>query len=426
VAEHPVRLTVTDDLRRSRLTIFFRLLLAIPHMIWWWLWTIAALVAAVVNWVATLVTGRSPAALHRFLSAYIRYVTHFFAYLTLAANPYPGFVGDRGYPVDVEVGEREPQRRWVTALRIFLLIPVLLLSTAFEGTGFPFWYGDKEQGSFAWGGGGTLLTVAFLGWFACLALGRMPHGFRDLQVYGLRFMAQGAAYGLVLTDRYPNVDPAATPASGPDHPVRLNVEDDLRRSRLTVFFRLLLALPHFIWLVLWWVVTFFAAFITWIATVIIGRPPAPLHRFLSAFLRYSTHVTAYVALTANPFPGFTGRAGSYPVDPALPPPERQRRLVTLFRLFLWIPALLVAGSLNALVFIGGFLGWFASLALGRMPRSLREAQAYALRYSAQSSAYLLLITDRYPYSGPALGSPEPEPAPEPPAEPPPAEAPAPV
>jgi hypothetical protein len=133
-----------------------------------------------------------------------------------------------------------------------------------------------------------------------------------------------------------------------------------------------------------------------------------------------------VALTANPFPGFTGRAGSYPVDPALPPPERQRRLVTLFRLFLWIPALLVAGSLNALVFIGGFLGWFASLALGRMPRSLREAQAYALRYSAQSSAYLLLITDRYPYSGPALGSPEPESAPEPPAEPPPAEAPAPV
>jgi hypothetical protein len=63
-----------------------------------------------------------------------------------------------------------------------------------------------------------------------------------------------------------------------------------------------------------------------------------------------------------------------------------------------------------------------------MPRSLREAQAYSLRYSAQVSSYLLLVTGRYPYSGPALGSPEPEPepAPEPPTEPPPAEAPAPV
>lgn len=420
MAEHPVRLTVTDDLRRSRLTIFFRLLLAIPHFIWWWLWTIAALLAAVLNWVATLVAGRSPDALHRFLTAYVRYSTHFFSYLSLAANPYPGFTGEPGYPVDVEFGEREPQRRWVTALRIFLLIPVLLLSVAFEGTGGGFWYGGRDEGSFAWSGG-TLVTVAFFGWFACLALGRMPHGFRDLQAYGLRYYAQGAAYGLVLTDRYPNVDPAETPASGPDHPVRLTVDDDLRRTRLTVFFRLLLSLPHFVWILLWSVVMIFAAFITWIAALIIGRPPAALHRFLSAFVRYSTHLSAYVALTANPFPGFTGAAGSYPVDLQLPGPEPQRRLVTLFRLFLGFPALAVSGALSTLLFVAGFLGWFVALALGRMPRSLREAQAYSLRYSAQVSAYLLLVTDRYPYSGPALGSPEPEPEPEPPTQPPPAD-----
>ena len=64
-----MRLTVTDDLRRSRLTVFFRLLLAIPHFIWWTLWTIAALLAAVANWFATLFAGRAPEALHRFLSA---------------------------------------------------------------------------------------------------------------------------------------------------------------------------------------------------------------------------------------------------------------------------------------------------------------------------------------------------------------------
>ena len=58
-----------------------------------------------------------------------------------------------------------------------------------------------------------------------------------------------------------------------------------------------------------------------------------------------------------------------------------------------------------------------------MPRSLREAQAYDLRYSAQVSAYMLVITERYPYSGPAVAVPEPPPAA---PEPPPAEAPAPV
>ncbi len=93
--EHPVRLTVEDDLRRNRLTVFFRLLLALPHFIWFFLWTIAALLGSILNWFATLVLGCPPGWLHRFLCAYIRYSVHLGAYLYLAANPYPGFVGER-------------------------------------------------------------------------------------------------------------------------------------------------------------------------------------------------------------------------------------------------------------------------------------------------------------------------------------------
>ena len=48
------------------------------------------------------------------------------------------------------------------------------------------------------------------------------------------------------------------------------------------------------------------------------------------------------------------------------------------------------------------LGWFASLATGRMPLGLRNAGAFALRYLAQVNAYLLLVTPAYPYSGPCL------------------------
>lgn len=47
-----------------------------------------------------------------------------------------------------------------------------------------------------------------------------------------------------------------------------------------------------------------------------------------------------------------------------------------------------------------FLGWFAALVTGRMPRSLRNAGWYAVRYSAQFGAYAWLLTDRYPFSGP--------------------------
>jgi hypothetical protein len=410
VADHPVRLGVTDDRRRSRLTVFFRLLLAIPHFIWWSLWSIAALVAAIANWVVTLIAGTSPNALHRFLTAYVRYSTHLFAYVFLAANPFPAFTGQPGYPVDVEFGGPERQRRWVTALRIFLAVPALLLAAVFavfEGAGFETGKGDGTTAF--WWAGGTLLTVAFFAWFACLASGRMPPGFRDLQTYGLRYLAQVGAYTLVLTDRYPNVDPAQ-PAEGPEHPVRLVVRDDLGRSRLTVFFRLLLAIPHFVWVVLWTIAAFLAAIATWVAALVTGRPPEPLHRFLSAYVRYSYHLNAYVTLAANPFPGFTGTPGSYPIDVELPPAERQRRLVTAFRIFLAVPAIAVSGALDALLFISAFLGWFAALATGRMPRSLREAQAYALRYGAQVEAYVLLVTDRYPYSGPGRTAPSPPPA----------------
>ena len=39
---HPLRMVVTDDLQRNRLTVFFRLLLVIPHLIVLLLWAIVA------------------------------------------------------------------------------------------------------------------------------------------------------------------------------------------------------------------------------------------------------------------------------------------------------------------------------------------------------------------------------------------------
>ncbi len=411
---HPVRLVVDDDLKRSRLTVFFRLLLAIPHFIWALLWSVLMVFVAIVNWVATLILGRSPLALHKFVAAYVRYLTQLFAYLMLAANPYPMFTGSERYPIDLEIDAPAPQRRLVTLFRLPLSFPALVFEGVFLAT--------YAGGSYSSGGSdadvsagatsssvGVLWTVAFFAWFACLALGRMPMGFRNLQAYGLRYCAQVWAYLLLLTDRYPNLDPADPPSTGPLHPVGLAVTDDLRRSRLTVFFRLLLALPHFIWLILWGVVAILAGIAGWFAALILGRLPRPLHRFLAAYLHYSTHVGAFLFLTANPFPGFTGTAGSYPVEAELPDPERQKRLVTFFRVLLAIPAFAVSGSLYTLAFVAAFFGWFVSLALGRMPRSFREAQAYALRYGVQTNAYAWLLTARYPYSGPSLGEPEPEP-----------------
>lgn len=414
VDAHPIRVVVTDDLERSRLTVFFRLVLAIPHLIALFFWTLLAFFVGVVNWFATLVKGRSPQALHDILASYVRYATHVYAYLFLAASPFPGFGGERGYPIDVEIDPPARQSRWTTAFRIFLAIPALLLAAVFIGGCGGGGAGERGEdpgqeagravAEFFFTSGGLGWTIAFLAWFACLARGRMPQGFRDLLAYVLRYAAQAWSYVFLLTDRYPNSDPRDRPGPQPvpEHPVGLVVADDGRRSRLTVLFRLLLTLPHVLWITLWWVAAFLAAIANWFATLLTGRPPRVLHRFLSAFVRYETHVIAYLFLVANPFPGFVGKAGSYPVDPQLPPPERQPRLLTAFRMLLAIPAFLAAGAVGTAAFVAAFLGWFAALVTGRMPEGLRNLGAFYLRYNAQVAGYgLYLLTDRYPYSGPS-------------------------
>src|SRR5207249_10122304 len=60
VDDHPIGLVVDDDLRRNRLTVFFRLLLAIPQAIWLGLWSIAAAIAVFAAWFAALFTGSVP------------------------------------------------------------------------------------------------------------------------------------------------------------------------------------------------------------------------------------------------------------------------------------------------------------------------------------------------------------------------------
>ena len=396
----PVRLVVRDDLVRSRLTVGFRLILAVPHLLWLLLWLVLATNVALANAIAALVSGKPSPMLHRFLQAYLRYAVHVGAFVGLAANPFPSFTGaPRSYPVDLEIDPPAPQRRWVTAFRLILGIPAFLLADSLVG------FGASLAGGAATFSGGVAGTVAFLAWFACLVRARMPEGFRNLQAYALGYAAQVGAYLFLLTDRYPNSDPALYEALNTYRvdPIGLEVDDDLRRSRLTVAFRLILAVPHFTWLLLWGVAVFFASIANWFATLFKGRSPDSLHRFIAAYLRYQTHVYAFVGMVANPFPGFVGRAGSYPVDLEIDPSRPQSRRVTGFRLILAFPALLVAGALSTPATLVAIFGWFTSLFTARMPVGLRNLGAYSIRYNAQTYGYAALLTDRYPFSGPTTG-----------------------
>lgn len=414
---HPVRLVVEDDLARNRVTVFFRLILAIPHFIWIFLWSIGMIFVAVANWFVTLAAGYPAAPLHRWTCSYVRYSTHLNAYVYLAANPYPGFMGEEGeYPIDLRLPAPGPQKRWKTLIRIILAIPALILATALGGGGGFTYTSRSGSGSSRFAGvsgrGALSGTCAVLGWFAILARGRMPKGLRDASAYGIGYGAQALAYLLFVTDRYPDADPTAMLAGvdrPPEHVVRLVGDaDDLRFSRLTVFFRLLLAVPHLVWLVLWGIATLVAVVVNWFVTLFRGTPGARLHAFVSRYVRYQLHVYAFLYLVANPFPGFDGAPGRYPVDLVLPERARQNRWKTGFRIILAIPAFIVSSALGYGLLVAAVLTWFVALARGAAPWGLRNYSAYALRYSAQANAYTALLTDAYPHASPLEGASTPE------------------
>ena len=395
---HPVRLVITDDLVRSRLTVLFRLLLVIPLLIWLGLWSIAAFFLAFVNWLVTFVAGRSPKWLHRMLSSYVKYTTHVFAYQWLAANRYPNADGRPGYPIDVEIDGPERQRRLTVLARVLVAIPAAMIASSLFG--LPTYRSNGSNWTVNVGGVGH--AAAIFGWFACLATARMPRGLRDTVAWGLGYSAQFWAYLLILTDAYPNCDPdiiGELPDRGGD-PIALTVRDEERRSRLTTFFRLPLAFPHFAWMALWTMLVVPAVLANWIATLVTGRPPAGLHRFLASYLRYQTHFWSFFTLIGNPFPGFAGTAASYPVEADIQPPGRQNRWGVLFRLVLVFPAWVIAAGFGTLLALAAVFGWFAALVFGRMPRQLRHAGAQAMRCIVQTYGYLFVVHGAYPYLGP--------------------------
>jgi hypothetical protein len=191
------------------------------------------------------------------------------------------------------------------------------------------------------------------------------------------------------------METAATPSATAQHPIRIVVNDDLQRTRLTVFFRLILAIPLLLWAILWGVIASLAWIVNWFATLFMARSPDGLHNFLATFLRYTTHVRAYTLLIADPYPGFTGAPG-YPIDLEVDPPEHQNRLTVFFRGILAIPALLLANILSNLSQLLAIFSWFIALVTGRVPEGLRNFAALALRFETQTYGYVMLLTGRYP------------------------------
>lgn len=191
-------------------------------------------------------------------------------------------------------------------------------------------------------------------------------------------------------------DAEFTGADPQTHPVSLRNGDSRRRWRLTTALRFPLAYPHYYLAQAWTALALVVAVGNWFIVLVRGSTPPGLHDWFARYVRYSTHVSAYLLLLADPYPRFRGWEGTYPVDLRIGPPAPQKRWTVAIRIVLALPALLFASVLGVVTVLVAILSWFCALAVARVPTGFQQLGAYCVRYQAQTLAYLVLLTDHYP------------------------------
>jgi hypothetical protein len=204
------------------------------------------------------------------------------------------------YPVAVSVEPSLTNRNRLTTLfRLILAIPHLILV---GGIGSEFAYRAGRNVSFGGEGGLLGAVAAFLAvvsWFTIVGAGVHILGIRQFTTFYLRWRVRALSYLMLLEDPYPPFGDGAYPAS-------IEVADPAGpRNRLSVGFRLFLAIPHFIVLVFvlaaWGVVTIVA----WFSILVTGAYPRGLYDFAVGALRWRLRVEAYLLLLVDEYPPFS-------------------------------------------------------------------------------------------------------------------------
>lgn len=182
------------------------------------------------------------------------------------------------------------------------------------------------------------------------------------------------------------------------YPVLYEADYIEKRSRLTVFFRALLVIPHAVLSVFIGIAATFTVIAAWFAVVFTGRYPQGLYDFNAGVTRWVSRYTAYAYLQVDKFPpfGFSDDPG-YPVRVRFAGPlPAYSRLKAFFRCLLAIPLAVIVYAVSIALAFVVLAAWIVAVILGRMPRGLYDALDFCIAYTMKAYAYFALLTETYP------------------------------
>lgn len=188
MSTYPVVYHQTPAIERNRLTVFFRYIMVIPHLIWSFIYGLAAHVAVFIAWFVIVFTGHYSEPIYRFVAGYARFLTRLVGYMQLVTDKFPPFDGAEHpeYPVTLTIPPpQDSYSRLTTALRIILLIPVWILQYVF----------------LLW-----IHAVSIAIWIVAVVTGKTSDALVDAERFPLAYIARSYAYSCLLTDRWPPLD----------------------------------------------------------------------------------------------------------------------------------------------------------------------------------------------------------------------------
>lgn len=185
LTHYPVDIEVDGPHPQSRLTVLFRFLLIIPHVIALYFLGILSGIVTLVAWFAIVITGSHSAGMSKLSTDILHWSIRATAYTYLLTDKYPPFsMGDDAtYPVRMQLQPQLTGRNRLTVfLRIFMLIPHLIVLYIFQ-----------------------ILAgvVHFIAFWVALFTGSVPAGMHNFLAGVLRYYLRYSAYALLLVDDYP-------------------------------------------------------------------------------------------------------------------------------------------------------------------------------------------------------------------------------
>ena len=197
------------------------------------------------------------------------------------------------------------------------------------------------------------------------------------------------------------------------YPAQLSIDYSEKLDRLTSFFRVFVAIPIWIILILlvgmaWnsasdnganWSYSGFGIVVLPLILMILFKKKYPRwwYDWNLNFTKFSTRVGAYFLLLTDKYPS-TDEEQLVHID--IPYPDSQKDLkrgMPLVKWFLAIPHWIVLAFLGIATYIVTIIAWFAILFTGRFPRGLFDFVLGVMRWGFRVMCYaMIMITDKYP------------------------------